>query len=365
MYSFEPSEEQKMLIDSVGRFAGNDLRPAARQAEESGELPRTLLRKGWELGLLQASIPEAYGGFGDRSAVTGVLASETLAHGDLGLSYALGAPALFALPILLAGAEAQKQQYLPQIAGGDWQPFTAALVEYDYDFDANALRTTAALEGAHYVISGAKAFVPFANEAPAFLVYASLGGVSQGFIIPAGAPGVSVSTEREKLMGLNALPLYRLTLSGVSIPMENRLGGASGHDFETVLASMHVAHAAAALGVARAAFEYSRDYAKEREAFGLKIAQKQAIAFMLAEMGTELEASRLLTWQAAWELDAHKAEACNDAYLAALGAADMAMMVTDRAVQILGGHGYIREHPVEMWLRNARGFASFTGLTIV
>src|SRR5512143_1155198 len=125
MYSFEPSEEQKMLTDAVGRFAANDLRPAAREADESGELPRNLLRKGWELGLLQASIPEAYGGFGDRSAVTGALAAEALAYGDLSLAYALGVPGLFALPILLTGSEAQKQQYLPGISGGDWQPFTA------------------------------------------------------------------------------------------------------------------------------------------------------------------------------------------------------------------------------------------------
>jgi alkylation response protein AidB-like acyl-CoA dehydrogenase len=128
---------------------------------------------------------------------------------------------------------------------------------------------------------------------------------------------------------------------------------------------MRVASAATALGVARAAFEYSRDYAKEREVFGVKIAQKQAIAFMLAEMCTEIEAMRLLTWEAAWKLDVGKEDAFTEAYLAATGAADMAMMVTDRAVQILGGHGYIRDHPVEMWMRNGRGFAMLTGLAIV
>ena len=126
-----------------------------------------------------------------------------------------------------------------------------------------------------------------------------------------------------------------------------------------------VALAAMAVGVSRAAFEYSRDYAKEREVFGVKVAQKQAIAFMLAEMATEIEAIRLLVWEAAWMLDNNKPEASKQAYLAMIGAADMAMMVTDRAVQILGGHGYIREHPVEMWMRNGRGFATFTGLAIV
>jgi alkylation response protein AidB-like acyl-CoA dehydrogenase len=154
-------------------------------------------------------------------------------------------------------------------------------------------------------------------------------------------------------------------LDGVQVPTSNRLGGASGHDFELILASMRVATSAAAVGVANAAFEYSKNYAREREAFGVKIAQKQAIAFMLAEMRTEIEASRLLTWEAAWKLDQGKEDAFSEAYLAATGAADMAMMVTDRAVQILGGHGYIRDHPVEMWMRNGRGFAMFTGLAMV
>ena len=365
MYSFEPSDEQKMLVEAVARYARNDLRPAAREAEESAELPRNLIAKGWDLGLLQASIPEAYGGFGERSAVTGVLAGEELAYGDLAAAFAIGNPAQMAIPILLAGSETQKAQYLPGIAGAGWQPCASALVEYTYDFDPNDLRTTATQRGDEFVIQGEKAFVPFAPEARCLLIYAKLEGQTQGFILPRGIAGVGISDEREKLLGIHALPLYRMKLEGVSIPVENRLGGTGGHDFDPILASMRVAQAAAAVGLAKAAFEYARDYAKEREAFGVKIAQKQAIAFMLAEMCTEIEASRLMTWEAAWKLDVGKEEACTDAYLASLGAMDMAMMVTDRAVQILGGHGYIREHPVEMWMRNGRGFSSFSGFAIV
>ncbi len=365
MYSFEPSDEQKMLVEAVSRFAANDLRAAAREADENGALPDALVRKGWELGLLQASIPEDYGGFGERSAVTGALAMEAMAAGDLSGAFAVEAPALFALPVLLAGSEEQKQEYLPKIAGGEWQPFSAALMEYRFDFDPCDLRTTAVQEDGTYVIDGEKAFVPFAVQAGALLVYASLEGRPQGFIVPTDTEGMTVATEREKLMGLRALPLHRVAFNGVKIPAANRLGGAAGHDFDRLLASMQIGQAAAAVGVAKAAFEYARDYAKEREAFGVKIAQKQAIAFMLAEMCTEIEAVRLLTWEAAWKLDAGKPDACTEAYLAATAAADMAMMVTDRAVQILGGHGYIREHPVEMWMRNGRGFATYTGLTIV
>ncbi len=365
MYSFEPNEEQQMLVDAVGKYAANDLRPAAHEAEESRELPKKLIGKGWEIGILQASTPEAYGGFGERSAVTGVLAVEEMAFGDLAGAYAVMTPALFATPILLAGSEEQKQEYLPKVVEGDWAPYTAALIEYAFDFDANALRTTARLEGGEYVLDGEKAFVPFAKDAEAILVYASLDGQTQGFIVPKGAAGLAVNDERERLMGLNALPLYRVKLDGVKVPVSNRLGGEAGHDFEPILASMRLASAAAALGVARASLEYATNYAKERVAFGVKIAQKQAVAFMLAEMATEIEAIRLLTWEAAWKMDTGKADAATEAYLAATGAADMAMMVTDRGVQVLGGHGYIREHPVEMFMRNGRGFAMLTGLAII
>jgi acyl-CoA dehydrogenase len=365
MYSFEPNEEQQMLIDAVGKYAENDLRPAAHEAEESCELLKKLISKGWELGLLQASVPESYGGFGERSAVTGALAVEEMAFGDLAGALAVMTPSLFATPILLGGSEAQKQEYLPKIIAGDWGPYTAALIEYSFDFDANDLRTTARAADVDYVLNGEKAFVPFAKDAEAMIVYANLDGKTQGFIVPKNTSGLTNFDEREKLMGLNALPMYRVKLEDVKIPASNRLGGASGHNFELILASMRIASASAAIGVAKASFEYAKQYAKERDAFGVKIAQKQAIAFMLAEMITEIEAMRLLTWEAAWKLDNQKEDATTEAYLAFTGAADMAMMVTDRGVQILGGHGYIREHPVEMFLRNGRGFAMLVGLAIV
>jgi alkylation response protein AidB-like acyl-CoA dehydrogenase len=365
MYSFDPTEEQQMLIDAVKKYAVNDLRTAAHEAEESRELPKKLVSKGWELGLLQASTPEAYGGFGERSAVTGVLAVEEMAFGDLAGTLAVMTPSLFATPILLTGTEEQKQEYLPKVIEGDWAPYTAALIEYAFDFDPISLKTRAIASGDHFILNGEKAFVSFAMDAEVILVYADLDGKTEGFIIPKGTHGVTISDEREKLMSLNALPMYRVKLDSVKIPAANRLGGASGMDFELVLASMRVATASAAIGVANAAFEYSKNYAKERDVFGVKVAQKQAIAFMLAEMRTEIEASRLLNWEAAWKLDQGHADAASEAYLAYTGAADMVMMVTDRAVQILGGHGYIREHPVEMWMRNGRGFATFTGLAIV
>ena len=361
MYSFEPNEEQQMLIDAVSRYAANDLRVAAEEAEEGGKFPDGLIEKGWEMGVLQASIPEEYGGFGEYSSVTGALAAEELAYGDLPGAMAVMIPNLFVLPILLAGSKEQKEKFIPPVIEMEWKAYTAALIEPSFDFDATDLKTTALAEGDDFVISGKKTYVPYAADAEAMIVYANVDGETQGFILPAGAEGLSVSEEKNKLMSLNALPLYDVELDGVRVSKENRLEG----DFGAVIAASRVALAALAVGVAKASLNYAIDYAKEREVFGVKVAQKQAIAFMMAEMAMEIEATRMLTWEAAWMLDVGKEDSHKAAYLAATSAIDMVMMVTDRGVQILGGHGYIREHPVERWMRNGRGFATFTGLAIV
>ena len=361
MYSFEPTEEQKMLMDAVDRFAETDLRTAAHDAEETGAFQPDLIEKGWEMGVLQASIPESYGGFGDRSVVTGILAAESMAWGDLAGTMSVMAPGLFTMPILLAGTEEQKKKYIPAVIEGSWQPYSAALVENTFDFDPNDLSCKAVESGEDYVLNGEKTFVPFGADAKALVVYASLDGKTKGFILPAGTQGVTISPEREKWMGLNALPFHSMKLEDVKLPKANLLPG----EFEPLLDSSRVAIAAMAVGVAKAAYEYSKDYAKDREVFGVKVAQKQSIAFMLAEMAVEIDAMRALAWEAAWMLDSGKPDASKQAYLAYTGSVDMVMMVTDRAVQILGGHGYIREHPVELFMRNGRGFAAFTGLAIV
>lgn len=363
MYSFEPSEEQRMLIDVSSRFAVNDMRPVAREAEERDDFSKKIINKGWELGILQASIPEEFGGFGEHSAVTSVLALEELAWGDLAGALAVMTPGLFVLPIFFAGSAEQKQKYLPGILEADWQPVTAALIEPQYDFDPNELVTTALREGNTYRITGKKIWVPFAKESEMMIVYANLDGVSQGFVIPVSSDGITIG-DRQKLLGIHALPLYPVSLKDVVVPEDSRLGGTEGHSMAPILQSAWVGMAALALGLSRAAFEFSRDYAKEREVFGVKVAQKQAIAFMLAEMATEIESIRLLTWEAAWMIDTENPDAYKQAYLAYTGAIDMAMMVTDRALQILGGHGYIREFPVELWMRNGRGISTLAGLVL-
>jgi len=364
MYSFEPTDEQKMLIETIARYAQSNLRPASHDADEECQIQPNLIKKGWELGVLQASTPEAYGGFGEHSSITGVLATEEMAWGDLAGTLAVMAPGLFVIPILLSGSEEQKNKYLPPIVEGEWSPYTAAIIEQHYDYDPNSLRTTAQIDGDSIILSGEKSYVPFAKESKMMLVFASLNGQTEGFIVPNNNPGIQIG-ERQKLLGMNALPVYPVTFTQARIPAAEQLGGQKGHDFRPILTSYWLATAALALGVSKAALDYAIDYAKDRDVFGMKVAQKQSIAFMLAEMATEIESIRVLTWEAAWMMDTGKEDAYKEAYLAYTGASDMAMMVTDRAVQILGGHGYIREHPVEKWMREARSFSILSGLAII
>ena len=360
MFGFEPTEEQKMLVEAVHRYAENDLRAAAHEADESGELPVDLIEKGWELGVLQASVPESYGGFGERSAVTGALAAEELAWGDLSGALAVMAPGGYALSVLLAGSEDQKSGLIPPVIEANWKPYVTAFVEPDYDFYAGDMRTTATANNGDYLITGRKARVPYGDGAEGLLTFANLDGQIEAFTVPTDAKGVEVG-EREQLLGIQALPTFPVDYDKVRVPASARL---EGMDPSQVLASFNVATGALAVGLSRAAYEYALDYAKDREAFGAPIAQKQAIAFMLAEMATEIDGARLMVWEAAWEIDQGE-NASTTAYVALTNASDTAMMVSDRAVQILGGHGYIREHPVERWMRNARGLSTFAGMAMV
>jgi acyl-CoA dehydrogenase len=361
MFGFEPSDEQKTLVESVRRFAGRELRLAAHDADERADLPATLLSAGAELALLPASLPEAYGGFGERSAVTGALFAEELAWGDLSGALALLAPGLVALPVLLAGTEAQKHEILPAFCGESHVLGSAAFLEPRHDFDPRALQARAVRSNGGYLIQGRKCNVPFAAEAQWMVVYASEEGTTSAFLVRRGTEGLHVG-ERERNMGLRALPLYKVELRDCFVPSALRLDGAGG--MERILSASRVALAALAVGQARAAYDYALEYAKSRVAFGEAIAQRQAIAFMLAEMATEIEAARLLVWEAAWTLD-EGGDAVREGLLAKTFTDDMVLAVTDRAVQVLGGHGYIRDHPVEMWLRNGRAFAVMEGIAIV
>ena len=364
MISFSPTEEQQMIVSMVKQFANDEMRKIYRECDEKGEIPDSVVDTAWKMGLIASNIPEAYGGFGgEHSAITGSLIAEELAWGDLSMTMHILCPALPAYPVLEMGTEPQRKKYLPLVCDEKYKAATAALIEPRFGFDPYSLTTIARPDGNEYVLNGEKCYVPLAAEAGVLLVYAEENGSGQGFIVEKGTKGLEIG-EREKNMGVKALATYEVSLKNCRVPKENRLGGEKGCDFNRLMNRSRVALSAMAVGVAKAAFEYSRDYAKERVAFGEPIASRQTIAFMLAEMAIEIDATRLMTWEAAWKLD-RKEEATKEASLVKSYADDMALMVTDRGVQILGGHGYVREHPVELWLRNGRGFITFDGMAIV
>lgn len=365
MVSFTPTEEQQLLLDTIRRYAANDMRGAAHEADEAGEPALDVIRTGWQIGLIPSSIPEDLGGLGEMSALTGVLAAEELAFGDLSTAMHVLTPALFAYPLVLFGTAEQREKLLPMFLEEQFVPATAALLEPGIFFDPHDLKTQASAADGKVCLNGAKANVLLADSAQVMLVYAKNveSGSMDAYIVDKGTDGVVIE-QREQMMGLRALPTYRVNFNNVMVDTSARLGGAVGSDFTILLNRSNVALAALAVGVARASYEYAKEYAKQRVQFGKAIAQNQSIAFMLAEMAIEVDSARLLAWEAAWKLDQGE-DATREAYLARQYADQMVLKVADAGVQVLGGYGFIREYPVERWLRNGRGFPTFTGMVMV
>ncbi|HYB89747.1 MAG TPA: acyl-CoA dehydrogenase family protein [Candidatus Binataceae bacterium] len=369
MIDFQPSEEQEMMRDTVGAFARDEIRPAARPADETGAIASALVSKAWQLGLVRGAIPEKFGGDGgERSATTGAIVAEELGYGDLSIALHMLAPRLLAYPVIEMGTDEQRERHLRRLAAADFVAASAAVMEPSWNFDLAALGTTARRDGSSFVLNGTKCYVPLAADSATILVYASNGAGAgeasvDGFLVPRDAMGLAVG-DREQSMGLKPLATYQVVLKDCRVGAEARLGGDKGINFTRLMSESRVAFSALSVGMMRAAFEYARDYAKERKAFGVPIASKQAIAFMLADMAIEIDASRLLVWDAASRLDKGE-DGLKESYLAKNYVAASALKITDNAVQVLGGHGYIREHPVEMWLRNARGIAALDGLATV
>jgi alkylation response protein AidB-like acyl-CoA dehydrogenase len=362
LIDFEPSEEQQLIVETVRNFAVNEIRPRARECDESGKLPEDVLSQAHELGLVANALPERFGGGGERSAVTGALIAEELAYGDLSIALAILTPSLQALPLMDHGSEAQQSALLPALTGDHFAPGALALVEPDLRSDPFRPATTARLAGESYVLDGDKCFVPWLAGGDSVVVSARENDSAQLFIVPRDAAGLVASSESN--MGIRALPTAELSLRGVRVPASARLGEGAGADLGAIVQRGRVGLAAAAVGVARAAYEISLEYAKQREAFGAPIATKQAIAFKLADMAIEIDGARMLVWEAAWKLDRGQ-DALRESTLASQQAAAVSLDVADGAVQVLGGYGYIRDYLPEMHLRNARGFCAFEALTLV
>jgi alkylation response protein AidB-like acyl-CoA dehydrogenase len=363
--SFKLTDEQEIVREAMHDFAEQVVRPLAREADEASKLPEELVSQTWELGLVSTQLPEAHGGGGEqRSPVTNAIVLEELAWGDAALAVAALAPAAFAFAVADQGSEAQKRQYLPLFGQGEPHAAALALVEPGPLFDPANPRTLAEPKGAHaFVLSGAKSFVPLGDRASHFLVVARNNGGRDAFIVPRDAEGLRVS-EPEKNLGMKALPCATLELERVEVPASARLGGEAGCDVQRIVDHSRVALAALAIGLSRAVLEYCLPYAKERHAFGQAIAQKQAIAFRLADMHIETESQRWLTWRAASQLEQGRG-ATRAAHHARVYAGQQAMWIADNGVQVLGGHGFIREHPVELWYRHARTLTVLEGTVAV
>jgi alkylation response protein AidB-like acyl-CoA dehydrogenase len=346
MIDFEPDDEQKLIVDTVRQFSANEVRPRAHECDESQKLPLDVLQQSHELGLVANSLDEAYGGGGSRSALTAALIAEELAWGDLSIALAVLSPALLALPIADFGTSDQKQRWIPRFTGDRFV----------------APHTTATRDGDAWRLEGRKCLVPWIDGGDDVLVLATTDAGPRAFIVPRDAPGLHATPEQN--MGINGLPSVELELANVRVGADSALECDDGRNVARILHRGRVALAAAAVGVARAAFETARDYAKERHAFGGPIAAKQAIAFKLADMAIEIDGARLLAWEAAWVLDQGR-DAGREAGLALQQARRVALEVSDAAVQVHGGHGYIRDYLPEQHLRNARGFACFEALALV
>ena len=361
MIDFEPSEEQALIIETVHQFAENEIRPKSRETDESGLPPASVLAAAHELGLIANGLPESEGGGGARSALTGALIAEELGWGDMALALAILSPGLVGYPVADHGSPALRKQILPGLLGPSFVAGALAIVEPRFDFDVFHPETTAKRDGDAYLLDGRKCLVPWLAGGRHVVVIAAEASALAGFVVARDAKGLVATPEQN--MGLCGLPTVELALAGVRVPADDRLA-ASDADLRRLIERGRIAIAATAIGSARAAFEVARDYAKQRETFGQPIATRQAIAFKLADMAIEIDGARLLVWEAAAALDAGE-DAARRVRLAQDQTARIALTVADSAVQIFGGHGYIRDYLPEMHLRNLAGLASFEGLALV
>ncbi len=361
MISFQLTEEQEVVRDALHDFAKEAVRPLAREADEASQTPQDFLETSWELGLVSTQLPDGFGGGGEaRSPITNALVLEELAWGDATLALAAVAPAAFAFAVADHGTEEQQRELLPLFCGSRFHPASLALVEPGPLFDPSQLRTVAEPKGDEaFVLSGAKSFVPLGSSASHFLVIARNNGSREAFIVPRQAEGLTISAP-EMNLGLKALDTVGLELERVELPASARLGGSRGCDVQRIVDHSRAALAAVLTGVSRAAVDLCVPYAKERTAFGQAIAQKQGIAFKMADMHIETDSMRWLAWKAASELE-QGLDATRACHQAREYASRQAMFVTDSGIQVLGGHGFIREHPVEMWYRNSRTLGVLEG----
>ena len=368
MIGFELSLEQDDLRGAVHEFARDVIRPAAPEWDEKEETPWPIMEQAHALGFDTYAYPEEYGGGGVADMVTQMVVTEELTWGCAGIAIAISASSLCATAIQQCGTPEQKAKYMPMFCDPSRVVLGAmGLTEPEAGSDVSAMRTTAKRVEGGFLLNGTKRFITNGGIADIHVIFATTDlaagwGAIQAFVVDKGNPGL-IAGKKERKMGVRASHTGEVILEDCFVPADALLGGERGRGGIGVLNTLESTRpgvGAGALGIARAAFEYASEYALQRKTFGKVIAGHQAIAFKLADMATEIDAARLLVWRAAWNASQGKPFA-REASMAKLKAGDVAMRVTDEAIQILGGYGYIRDFPVEKWHRDAKIYQIWEG----
>src|SRR4030081_3003636 len=341
MVDFTLTDEQKALREMAHDFAEKEMRPAAWEYDKDGTWPEEVLKKGWEVGLMNTHIPEEYGGPG-ASYMDGVLIEEEMGWGCSGIGTSLTCNGLATAPIMIGGSEEIKKHYLGMLTE-EFKLASFCLTEPDAGSDVSGMRTTAVRQGDKYILNGSKCFITNGGYADWYTVYAKTDkdaghrGIS-AFLVPMDW-GVTVDKKEDK-MGQRASNTATVSFNDIEVPEENLLGE-ENHGFKLAMQTLDRTRpgvAAMAVGIARAAFEFATEYSKERVQFGGPSAMHQAIQFMIADMATDVEAARLLVWKSAVEPDQGKSNTLASSH-AKRFSADTAMEITVDAVQVYGGHG--------------------------
>ncbi len=364
LFDLVPTEEQQLLRESVRDFALRKLRPAAEAADAQSAAPEQLLAQSNELGLTMVGVPEELGGaVAERSAVTSVLLSEALAQGDMGIAVACLAPAGVSTALGLWGDADQQATYLPAFVGDEVPAAALAVLEPRALFDPFHLHTHAHQSGGGYVLDGVKSLVPRAGDGELFIVAAALAGRGPAlFIVEPGTTGVTV--EPEPGMGIRAAGTGRLTFEGAKLPASALLGDADAEIYRDCVQLGRLGWCALAVGTGQAVLDYVVPYVKDRTAFGEPVSNRQAVAFAVADIAIELEGMRLATYRAASRVDQGLPFA-RDVALARRLCAERGARIGSDGVQLLGGHGYVKEHPVERWYRDLRAVGVIEGALLV
>ncbi|MGE3301728.1 MAG: acyl-CoA dehydrogenase family protein [Hyphomonadaceae bacterium] len=354
MISFELSEEQKIIQSTLSEFGKTVMRPETRRLDTESKIDDKMLEALWSTGVVQTQADAD----GDRSSVTNAIILEELGAADAALAVALAAPMGFAQAIAEQGS-AKQRELLDAFAGDTFQAAAIALMEPAFAGDVSKLATKAVRSGDSYTLNGVKGMVPLAGRCNYFLVIADAGGAADAFIVPANAAGVTIGAAKSTL-GLRAAELADVKFDNVKVPAAMRLGEGNGADIQKIVDSARVGLASIMAGVSRGVMEYVIPYTKDRVVHGTALAQKQTIAFNIADMHLNIEAMRWMNWLAAWELEA-KRPATKSAQLAYTYASKEAMTIADNGVQAMGGHGFVRAHPMELWYRNTRALSVLEG----